>query len=151
MRMLCGASQIMKLRMSPTTPCLLAVYPVAAPDPSPPRPDKPLVEEMRTIDPPSPRSIINGAIACTVFHTPTRFTMMVSTNARCGSGSSPRWELMPALATTMSGTPNRSRQTSTAAATSAGSRTSPVTAIISPPTASTSATVCCRSSAVASP
>src|SRR5699024_9120018 len=62
-RIPCGASQLMRLRMMPTTPCLLAVYPVTAPDPSPPRPLSPLVDEMRTIEPPSPRSTSSGAIA----------------------------------------------------------------------------------------
>ena len=86
-RMECGASQFANDRMSPTRPCLLAVYAVSPAVPLPPVPDSPWVELISTIAPPWPASTIDGAAALTVFQAPVRFTSRTSAKVSSSSAA----------------------------------------------------------------
>ena len=101
---------------------LVAVYP-----PANGVPITPATEPMFTITP-SPRARIAGSTARHTRHTPSRFvsTMALASSMEVSSTGPPI--AMPALFTTASSRPARSRTSATPAATESSSRTSMVTA-----------------------
>ena len=101
----------------------------------------PATELVKMIEPPWPRSTIDGAAAFTVFHRPVRLMSMTSCHISSDSSRAGAKLAIPALAITMSMCPNWESPVSTAAWSDARSRTSACWATIRRSSDSTSFTV----------
>jgi len=66
----------------------------------------PATELVKMIEPPSPRSTIDGAVAFTVFHSPVRLMSMTSCHISSVRSRAGAKLAIPALAITMSMCPN---------------------------------------------